>query len=677
MLDKPKEETVGLLPPEQRERTMAEALAARVLERAKGPRVSPSTRKSQAGETQPDYRTLDRMARAMLARATQGISPDALVQTWADWALHLAQAPGKRLELMQSAAMTAARLSLWLPHAPANGRHTPPFEPAPNDRRFADPGWSQWPYNVYVQSFLGIEAWWAAATRDVPGLIRDREAEVAFMTRAAIDMVSPSNIPWLNPVSIAKTTKEGGFNLVRGASNWMEDLDRMFAGRPPAGAETFEVGGNVAVTPGKVVFRNDLMELIQYEPATAKVSAEPILIIPAWIMKYYILDLEPETSLVRWLVERGHTVFIVSWKNPDGRDREVGLDDYRRLGVKAALDAVTTIVPGEKVHACGYCLGGTILAIAAATLARDGDDRIASLTLLAAQTDFAEAGEIMLFLDEGQVMLLDDLMWDQGYLDSRQMSGAFQALRSDELIWGKMIRQYVLGEREEMSALMAWNADQTRMPARMHSQYLHGLYLENRLTSGRFAVEGRKIALRDIRAPIFVVGMARDHIAPWRSVYKVAAVHRHRRDLRAGLGRPQRRHRQSAHAGARFIPAHDDGAQRPLRRAGHVGRLRSGLPGIVVASLGGVAQGLRLGRDGRPAAHGRHRGRPAAALRRPGLLRKRMRARRSGPARASGRAETFISPFAPIHVRRRRRRAGCLRASPAGLRPSRRPSRCR
>ncbi len=516
------ERPAALLSTEERARATAEALASRVLERAKAPRVVPpfaGPRKDAGGRQ--DYDTVDRLARALMARATQGISPNALVQTWMDWALHLAQAPGKRAELGQRAAMTAARLALWTPYAASAGRHAPPFAPAPTDRRFADPQWSQWPFNTYVQNFLAVEEWWAAATSDVPGLVRDREAEVAFMARAALDVASPKNIPWLNPISIAKTIKEGGLNLVRGAGNWLEDYDRMLAGRPPAGAERYEVGRDVAITPGKVVFRNDLMELIQYEPATKTVSAEPILMIPAWIMKYYILDLEPRNSMARWLVERGHTVFMVSWKNPDGRDREVSLDDYRRLGVMAAIDAATAIVPDRKIHACGYCLGGTILAIAAATMARDGDDRLASLTLFASQTDFAEAGEIMLFLDEAQVMLLDDLMWDQGYLDSRQMSGAFQALRSDELVWGKMIREYVLGERDEMSALMAWNADQTRMPARMHSQYLHGLYLENRLTSGRYAVEGRKIALRDLHVPIFVVGMARDHIAPWRSVYKI------------------------------------------------------------------------------------------------------------------------------------------------------------
>ena len=484
------------------------------------PPAIPVAHPERVSNRPPGYPTMDRVIRALLARATQGVSPLALSQMISDWALNLAGAPGKQLALLQDAATAISRFALWAPNAAAGGMVDAPATPEAGDRRFADPAWSHWPFNALAVGHLMSEAWWREATREVPGLAKAHEAGIAFMMRALNDAASPSNIPWLNPIVRERTLQEGGLNLVRGAENWRDDFDRWLAGRPPAGAEGFEVGRNVAVTPGKVVYRNDLMELIQYAPTTETVFAEPILIIPAWIMKYYILDLERESSLARWLVERGHTVFMVSWKNPEPRDREVGLDDYRRSGVMDALNAVGAIMPGRKVHACGYCLGGTLLAIAAATMARDGDERIKSLTLFASQTDFAEAGELMLFLDEEQVMLLDDLMWDQGYLDSRQMASAFQTLRSEELIWSRLIREYVLGERDPMTALMAWNADQTRMPARMHSEYLHGLYLENRLSAGRYAVDGRVIALRDIRAPIFAVGTVRDHIAPWRSVYK-------------------------------------------------------------------------------------------------------------------------------------------------------------
>jgi len=484
----------------------------------KAPPAAPLPAESRIG---PTFRTFDRVVRAAEARITQGISPTAVGGAWLDWAVHLARAPGKRMELGARASIQAMRYLLWLRHAP-QADAPPLLAPAPGDTRFAAPAWSAFPLNAVAQAHLLAEAWWMEATRDVPGLSRRHAEQVAFMMRQAADILSPTNIPWLNPAITERTLADGGLNLLRGAENWLDDLERGLAAAPPAGAEHFRPGREVATTPGRVVFRNDLMELIQYAPATGTVHPEPLLIVPAWIMKYYILDLSEGNSLVRWLVAQGFTVFMVSWKNPDARDRETGLDDYRREGVMAALDAISAILPDRRIHACGYCLGGTILSIAAATMARDGDARLASLTLLAAQTDFAEAGELMLFVDESQLSFLEDMMWDQGFLDTHQMSGAFQALRSSELVWSRLIRRYVLGEPNGMSDLLAWNSDQTRMPARMHGEYLRGLFLENRLTAGRFAVEGRVIALSDIAVPIFAVGTLKDHIAPWRSVYKIS-----------------------------------------------------------------------------------------------------------------------------------------------------------
>jgi polyhydroxyalkanoate synthase len=321
-----------------------------------------------------------------------------------------------------------------------------------------------------------------------------------------------------------RTFAEGGANLVRGAMNFLEDWQRTQSGSSPVGADKYKIGEDVAATPGRVVFRNHLIELIQYEPATKRVRAEPILIVPAWIMKYYILDLSPENSLVKYLVDQGFTVFMISWKNPGPEDRDLGLEDYRKDGVIAALDAVNRLVPDVPVHGVGYCLGGTLLAIAAAALARgelpEDGKRFATLSFFAAQADFTEAGELTLFINESQLAFLEDVMREQGFLAAGQMAGAFQMLRSNDLIWSRVVHDYLMGERTPMTDMMAWNADSTRMPARMHSEYLRRLFLDNDFAEGRYTVDGRPVVLTDIRAPIFAVGTETDHVAPWRSVYK-------------------------------------------------------------------------------------------------------------------------------------------------------------
>ena len=464
----------------------------------------------------------DRSLHAAVARFTAGLSPAALAHAYLDWSTHLAYAPGKQLQLVDKAMRKSVRFANYAFRcAMQGGKGECCIEPLPQDKRFVGEEWHKWPYNFIHQAFLLNQQWWHNATTGVRGLSKQHEAMIEFASRQFLDMVSPSNFLLTNPEILHRTTSKGGMNLVSGFQNLMEDWERAISGKKPVGTEQFVVGRDVAVTPGKVIYRNRLIELIQYAPATDKVRPEPVLIVPAWIMKYYILDLSPRNSLVKYLTEQGYTVFMISWRNPEPEDRDLGMDDYRTLGVMAALDAVNDIIPDKKVHAVGYCLGGTLLSIAAATMARESADRLKSITLFAAQTDFSDAGELMLFIDESQLAFLEDMMWEQGFLDSRQMAGVFQMLRSNDLVWSRMVREYLMGERRPMTDLMAWNADATRMPYRMHSEYLRHLFLDNDLAEGRFMVAGKSVALTDIRVPIFAVGTLRDHVAPWRSTYKI------------------------------------------------------------------------------------------------------------------------------------------------------------
>ncbi len=464
---------------------------------------------------------LDRLVQANMGRLTANLSPASVGQAFADWAFHLASSPGKQIELAVKAWRKSARLGMYAMEYTADSQTRPCIEPLENDHRFDDPRWSNPPFNMMYQGFLLYQQWWWNAINGLRGVAPRHEDRTQFAVRQMLDTMSPSNFAATNPVVLDRTVRTGGANFVRGAVNLIEDSRRRLVGELPVGAENYRPGDAVAVTPGQVVYRNHLVELIQYAPTTERVHPEPVFIVPAWIMKYYILDLSPENSLIRWLRDCGHTVFCLSWRNPDAGDCDYAMEDYRRHGITYVVDAIEQIVPEKRIHAVGYCIGGTLLAIEAARMARDGDERFATLSFLATQVDFSEPGELELFIDESEVAYLEDVMWAQGYLDTKEMAGAFQMLRSNDLIWSRMVNEYLLGERQPMFDLMAWNADATRMPYRMHAEYLRRLFLDNALANGRYEVHSRPVALTDIGQPIFSVATEKDHIAPWRSVYKI------------------------------------------------------------------------------------------------------------------------------------------------------------
>lgn len=465
---------------------------------------------------------IDHSLQTAIGKITHGISPAALMLAFFDWYSHLMLHPAKQFELLD-----LSQKNFWhtlrqlIGHIQGDATGEFCTLSTPQDKRFTNKAWQPFPFSFYYESFLLMQQWWHTAATDVRGVSKHHQDVVDFTLRQLLDILSPANLPFTNPEVIQATIEQQGQNFIRGLQNLADDVRRYQLNEPPAGAEQFAVGKDVAITPGKVIYRNHLIELIQYEPMTTNVYAEPVLITPAWIMKYYILDLSPKHSLVKYLVKHGHTVFMISWRNPKKQDRHLTMQDYLELGVMSAIDCIRAIIPKRKVHLVGYCLGGTLSAIATAYMARENDTRLASMTLFAAQTDFTEPGELGLFIDESQIAFLENIMAEKGYLDTHQMAGAFQLLRSNDLVWSKLIHDYLLGSRKPLTDLMAWNADATRLPYKMHSEYLRQLFLNNALAEGKYLVKNAPIALTDITIPIFVVATERDHVSPWHSVFKI------------------------------------------------------------------------------------------------------------------------------------------------------------
>ena len=491
---------------------------------------------SQGGDPGPDAndggmqdavsgvaRRLDHQLRSALSRVTLGMSPAHVAGAGLDWAIHLAMSPGKQLQLAQSGLRKTFALGKYAFAAATGSGDEPVAESPPHDRRFSYEGWQRMPFNVLSQGYLLTREWWQEATTEIDGVTKDHEALVSFLAHQFIDAVSPYNLPLTNPEVIDSTRTETGANLQRGLRYLAKDVKATIV--PDRNPDTggYEVGKDLGASPGKVIYRNRLIELIQYAPKSkrGKVLAEPLLFVPPWIMKFYILDLSPAKSMVRYLVEQGHTVFMISWKNPDAGDADLGLNDYLRLGFMDALDVVSAVVPDRKVNAVGYCAGGTLLSIAAATMARDDDDRLNTVSTFTAQTDCKEPGEIKMFLSDAQLGMLKDTMARDGYLDGPYMAAAFNALSANALIWQPAVERYLLGKEQKLIDLMAWNRDVTRVPFRLHHDWLRRVYLDNALAEDNYQVDGRNIHLSDIKVPMFFVGTTTDHVAPWKSVYKI------------------------------------------------------------------------------------------------------------------------------------------------------------
>lgn len=409
-------------------------------------------------------------------------------------------------------------------------------EPAPaviaedqKDKRFKDEAWrDNEVFDFIRQSYLLSARYMQGLVHDAEGMDEKTAQKVDFYTRQFVDAMSPTNFALTNPEVLRRTAETGGENLLKGLSNLLTDLERGQGNLRirMTDESKFKVGENIAVTPGKVIYQNDLMQLIQYAPTTDKVLKRPLLILPPWINKYYILDLRPKNSFIRWAVDQGHTVFMVSWVNPDARLAEKGFEDYMLEGPYAALDAIRQATGEKSVNAIGYCLGGTLLSATLAHMAVKRDTRIKSATFFTTMVDFAEAGELGVFIDEEQLKALEAKMQKRGFLEGREMATTFNMLRANDLIWSFVVNNYLLGQDPFPFDLLYWNDDSTRMPARMHSFYLRRMYQQNDLIKpGGIELLGVKLDLRKIKLPTYILSTREDHIAPWASTYRATQTY--------------------------------------------------------------------------------------------------------------------------------------------------------
>ena len=463
------------------------------------------------------------------ADSTQPADPLGLTQTFMDFTAKMLADPNRLVQAQME--LWQQYLKLWeVTTQRMMGQKVEPLaEPAKGDKRFNDPAWKdEVVFDYLKQSYLLTARWLQGTVKEVEGVDEKTAKKVDFYTRQFIDAVSPSNFALTNPQVVKATVESKGENLLKGLQNLLGDLERgkgKLAIRQ-TDMDAFKVGKNVATSPGKVVFQNELIQLIQYAPATAEVYTVPLLIVPPWINKFYILDLKPENSFIKWATEQGYTVFVISWVNPDERLSKLVFEDYMRLGPLAALDAIEQATGQRQVSAIGYCIGGTLMAATLSYMAARGDDRIAACTFFTAQVDFSEPGELGVFIDEDQLAGIEEMMSKKGYLEGSEMATTFNLLRANDLIWSFVVNNYLLGKDPFPFDLLFWNADATRMPAAMHSYYLRNMYQNNLLSRpGGIVIDNVPIDLRKITIPVYIQAGKEDHIAPARSVYKATQIY--------------------------------------------------------------------------------------------------------------------------------------------------------